>query len=91
MGKPDEWGAVGLLLALEGQNFRESPKGEVRRILILRTRVNKEPLTVANAAWPAPESVPPRETIKAGTRHRSSARAVTVRFGAKAARLRFLQ
>jgi hypothetical protein len=23
VGKPDEWGAVGLLLALEGQNFRE--------------------------------------------------------------------
>jgi hypothetical protein len=23
VGKPDEWGAVGPLLALEGQNFRE--------------------------------------------------------------------
>ena len=23
VGKPDEWGAIGLLLALEGQNFRE--------------------------------------------------------------------
>jgi hypothetical protein len=23
VGKPDEWGAVGLLLALEGQNFGE--------------------------------------------------------------------
>jgi hypothetical protein len=25
VGKPDEWGAVGLLLALEGQNFGEFP------------------------------------------------------------------
>ena len=64
---------------------------ELLRILIPRTPVNKEPLTVANAAGPAPERAPPRETIKAGTRPRSSARAVTVRFGAKAARLRFLQ
>jgi hypothetical protein len=24
VGKPDEWGAAGLLLALEGQNCRES-------------------------------------------------------------------
>jgi hypothetical protein len=23
VGKPDEWGAIGLLLALEGQNFRQ--------------------------------------------------------------------
>ena len=23
VGKPDEWGGLGLLLALEGQNFRE--------------------------------------------------------------------
>jgi hypothetical protein len=30
VGKPDEWGAAGLLLALEGQNFRESCLGEVR-------------------------------------------------------------
>jgi hypothetical protein len=31
VGKPDEWGAVGLLLlALESQNFRELRHGEVR-------------------------------------------------------------
>jgi hypothetical protein len=37
MGNPDEWGAFGLLLALEGQNFRESSKGEVRRKRVLRS------------------------------------------------------
>jgi len=30
VGKPDEWGAVGLLLALEGQNFREFLFHDVR-------------------------------------------------------------
>jgi hypothetical protein len=30
MGKPYEWGAFGLLLALEGQNFREPRIGGVR-------------------------------------------------------------
>jgi hypothetical protein len=30
VGKPDEWGAIGLLLALEGQNFPEFPFYELR-------------------------------------------------------------